>query len=556
MPLKRRSIVAAVLALIALATVQQVWAIHARTLVEFERRGSVAAEAAAAYVGQTIASITLAFQNLDGDLTTPSLVFTAAPSEIRQAMRRVQASSPLIQGLGLIDSDGHVVVSADQAPPQPVDLSDRPYFVFHRDNPSNELRISRPVLARPGNAVSIPLSMRAEDPDGTFRGVVAARLDPSQLAAFFARLGVDAVSLVDADGVLYARFPEVDLMAAEARPLPEFAANGPFNIKIKTGQTLLGYSIPVPRTGLFVRATSFETDVTETWLRRAASPVLIGIVASFFAMLALHLVERRARHVEALIGSTAAGARAARDEASHFRDVARSKSDFLAHMSHEIRTPLNAIIGFSEVIEHDAMKLGVPARYRDYAADIRFSAGHLLGVINRILDMSKIEAGKWQLSLGRVNAAALVANVAHLAAQRAQKEGVVLEIDAPDPHLEFTGDAGVLDQLLLNLTINAIKFAGPDRKVRLACRRAEGDRIEFTVTDHGPGMSKADAARALRPFETTAAPGLQAKSDTGLGLPLARMFAELHGGTLELETASGKGTCARVMLPDEAKRAA
>ncbi len=556
MPLKRRFIVAVVLALVALATGQQVWAIHTRTLVEFERRGSVAAEAAAAYVGQTIASITLAFQSLDGDMTSKSLVFAATPFDIRRAMRRVQASSPLIQGLGLIDRDGHVVVSADQDHPQPVDLSDRPYFAFHRDNPSNDLRISRPVLSRPGNAVSIPLSMRVENPDGTFGGVVAARLDPPQLAAFFARLGVDAVSLVDADGTLHARFPEVDLIAAEARPLPGFPARGPFDLKIKTGRKLLGYSIPVPGTGLFVRATNFETGVTETWLRRSAGPVLIGLVAAFCVMLALHLIERRARHVEALIGSTTAGARAARDEASHFRDVARSKSDFLAYMSHEIRTPLNAIIGFSEVIAGDAMKLGVPARYRDYAADIRFSAGHLLGVINRILDMSKIEAGKWKLSLGRVNAAALVANVAHLATPRAQKEGVVLEIDAPDPHLEFTGDAGVLDQLLLNLTINAIKFAGPDRKVRLACRRAAGERIEFTVTDRGPGMSKADAARALRPFETAGDPSLQAKSDTGLGLPLARMFAELHGGTLELETASGKGTCARVTLPGEAKQAA
>ncbi len=545
----RIPLTAAILVLIALATGHQVYDLGERAFIEFERRTSVAAEVAATHVEQSLSSIALAFQAIDGDPTTPAVVLTSAPDEIRRALRRIQESSPMILGLGLVGRDGRLAVGTASAQAQQTDLSDRAYFAFHRDNPSVGLHIERPVASRTGNFASIPVSMRVETVAGEFDGLLAAGLDPGYFANFFSKLGVAAVNLVDAGGHLHARFPAIDVIAAPPRPLPGHSGNGPFALRTARGEDLVGHSVPVGNGGLFVRATVFKAEIYRTWLRRSSTPLLFGLVAAGIALSVSYALRRRARDQAALVGATAAGAKQARLDAEHFREVARTRSDFLAHMSHEIRTPLNAIIGFSEVISDDAMKLGVPARYRDYASDIRFSAGHLLGVINRILDMSKIESGKWTLSLGRVNAASLVYNVAHLAAQRAQKEGVVLEVDAPDPHLEFTGDAGVLDQLLLNLTINAIKFAGPDRKVRLGCRRIDGGRIEFAVTDNGPGMSKAEAARALRPFETAAAPGLQAKSDTGLGLPLARMFAELHGGTLELDTARGKGTCARVTLP-------
>lgn len=535
--------------MIAAATGQQIVELQGRTFAEFERRASVAAEAAAAYVDQALSSITLAIQAIDGDATTPAVVLTSTPAEIQRALRRVLDSSPLILGLGFVGRDGRVVVSATSGQTQRTDLSDRTYFQFHRDSPSVGLHIERPVVSRPENVVSIPVSMRAETVTGEFDGLVAARLDPSYFSSFFSKLGVGAVNLVDSDGHPYARFPVIDLISAAPRPMPGFTGSGRFTRLTESGEFLVGYSVPVGNSGLFVRSTNPRSEIYETWLRRSSTPLLLGLVAAGLTLTLSRILRRRVKDLTAMIDVTVADAREAHREAEHFRDVARTRSDFLAHMSHEIRTPLNAIIGFSEVISGDAMKLGVPARYRDYAADIRFSAEHLLSVINRILDMSKIEAGKWTLSLGRVNAASLVHNVAHLAAQRAQTEGVTLEVDAPDPHLEFTGDAGVLDQLLLNLVINAIKFAGPDRKVRLGCRHAGGDRIEFTVADKGPGMSEADAARALRPFETAAAPGLRAKSDTGLGLPLSRMFAELHGGTLELDSAPGKGTCARVILP-------
>jgi signal transduction histidine kinase len=546
--LRRVPVTAVFIVAIALATGQQIWAVASRARAEFDTRATVAAEAAAAYVSQALSSITLAFQALDGEPSTSSIVLTQTPAEIHLALRRVQNSTALIQGLGFIDAQGKVLVTASSLTPPRIDLSDRAYFAFHRDNRTTALRIDRPFVSRPDNLVGIPVSMRAETAAGAFDGLVAARLDPAIFSGFFSKLGAEAVSLVDADGVLYARHPAVDLIAAEARPLADFTGDGAFVVKSRNGPSLIGHSVPVPGSGLFVRAAYSESTLYEALLRRLAAPLLIGLVAAGLVLFVSSVVRDRTRRLAAVISSTAAGERAARDEASHFRADARSKSDFLAHMGHELRTPLNAIIGFSEVISTDAMKLGTPARYREYADDIRFSADHLLGVINRVLDMSKIEAGKWVIVPGKVSSARLIGAVVHLAQQRAAREQVTIDTRAAVADIEFIGDERTLVQLLLNLVINAIKFAGDDRLVRIACTRLP-DGVEFTVTDKGRGMTQADAARALRPFETAHDEKARAKSDTGLGLPLAYLFAELHGGTLELESAPGKGTCARVRLP-------
>ena len=546
--LRRVPVTAVFIVAVALATAQQIWAVASRARAEFDNRATIAAEAAAAYVSQALGSITLAFQALDGEPSTAAIVFTQTPAEIHLALRRVQASMALIQGLGFIDAQGKVLVTASSRTPPRIDLSDRAYFAFHRDNKSDGLRVDRPFVSRPDNIVGIPVSMRAEAIDGTFDGLVAARLDPAIFSGFFSKLGAEAVSLVDADGVLYARYPAVNLIAAEARPLADFTGNGAFVVKANNGPSLIGHSVPVPGSGLFVRAAYFESTLYETLLRRISAPLLMGLVAAGLVLFVSSVIRERTRRLTAAISSSTAGERAARDEASRFRADARSKSDFLAHMGHELRTPLNAIIGFSEVISTDAMKLGTPARYREYADDIRFSADHLLGVINRVLDMSKIEAGKWVIVPGKVSSAGLIGTVVHLAQQRAEREQVMIDTRDAGTDIEFVGDERTLVQLLLNLVINAIKYAGDDRTVRIGCARL-ADGVEFTVTDKGRGMTQADALRVLRPFETAHDENARAKSDTGLGLPLARLFAELHGGTLALETAPGRGTCARVRLP-------
>jgi signal transduction histidine kinase len=548
------------LALIFAVAGVQVWQIYEQVVDEARRQIVIEAEVAAAFVAQIFGAASLALRSIDGDPSTSAIVVRGEPAEIHVALKRAQASMSQMRGLALVGVDGRIAVNVDSETPPRTDLSDRAYFIAHRDTPSSDLRIDRPIVARPRNDISIPVSMRVERPDGSFGGIVAARLDPARFAQFFSKLDADAISLVDGEGHLHARYPEIDLLAANPSPPPDADLVGAarFQITRTTAETRLFSAARVPGTELFVLASNPRSAILDRWFERATGPVLAAVVAGLVALAVAAALSRRSRQMASLAARHEADEKAARQEAIHFRDVARNKSDFLAHLGHEIRTPLNAIIGFSEIIAADAMKLGGPARYRDYAGDIRFSAEHLLEVINRILDMSKIEAGKWRLDVGRVDAASLLSTVRHLAEQRATKEGVTLEIADGGAGIEFAGDERVLVQLLLNLTINAIKFAGEDRRVLLGCvRRADG-AVEFRVTDRGRGMSPEDAARALRPFETAHDEEARRRSDTGLGLPLARMFAELHDGMLTIDTAPGKGTVVRVVLPPttpEASRA-
>ena len=549
---RSRAIAAILLTLIGAVTAAQVWTIRARTYGDFELRTASQARSAAAFARQVFGAAQLALRSIDNEIATPHIVVEGTAVELHSVLKRTRATSPVIQGIGLVDRSGRVWVSSDSVSPPPSNLSDRPYFIAHRDGRDQRMRIDAPVVARPDNVVSIPVSMRLSKPDGSFDGMIAARLDPAYFADFFAQIGTDAISLVDGNGIVHARHPRIDLLSAGPEPVPpREGERGARYYKVpETGSVRLAVAHPVEGTDLIVLAGMPSSDIEREWVHRSNGPILAGIAMAFVVLAATSAAHRRGRKTARLIERQAVEGRAARAEADQFRDIARNKSDFLAQMGHEIRTPLNAIIGFSEVIATDAMKLGAPARYRDYAGDIHFSAEHLLGVINRILDMSKIDAGKWNLALTRVNAAAVVSTVGMLAAQHAGREGVTVEIAAIDPCIELVADEGVLAQLLLNLAINAIRFAGPDRRVELGCALCPDGRVEFRVADRGRGMSPADAARALRPFETAQDDAQTRKrSNTGLGLPLSRMFAELHGGTLAIDTAPGKGTTVRVMLP-------
>ncbi len=533
---------------IALVAAMQIWFAYDRVFESMSRQTRTDALIGAAYVGDNFAAAMLALQSIDVAPTSPGITISTEIDEVLATFRRVQQTIPAVQGLAYADATGRLAVTSLFGTTQAFDVSDRPYFRALRDNKDYSPRIDRPLVARPSGEVSILVTMRAETTSREFAGVALARIDPSRLARIFSYLDSASVELVDPRGNLYASSPVRELVDARSSGMP--ALDGPSVQRVidaAEGRTRLMAYEPVPGTPLYVVAGMPYGSVVDEWLSHAMGVALVAALAICFAFLAAEFVKRRARDEMARLTAATARVDAAREDVAHFRDVARNKSDFLAHMGHEIRTPINAIVGFSDVIASDAMKLGVPQRYRDYAADIRFSADHLLEIINRILDMSKIEAGRWKLAVAPVDSAHILSAVRHLAEQRAAKEGVRLETDAASEDVELSADAQVLTQIVLNLTINAIKFAGEDRLVRMGCRSLPGARAEFWVADRGRGMTEEQARRALEPFET-AGDG-DRRSDTGLGLPLSLMFARLHGGTLEIETAPGKGTRVRVILP-------
>jgi signal transduction histidine kinase len=231
--------------------------------------------------------------------------------------------------------------------------------------------------------------------------------------------------------------------------------------------------------------------------------------------------------------------------------ASRSKSEFLANMSHELRTPLNAIIGFSDVMQSELLGPLGP-RYRSYAKDIQESGEHLLGIINDILDLSKIEAGRLTLREEILDPAAMVRECARLVRVRAEEAEVVLDLqirdDAPS---QLSADAVKLKQILLNLLSNAVKFTPRGGRVEVKVRRGTGGALEIAVKDTGIGMSEAEVTIALQPFRQIESTLARTHEGTGLGLPLTKALIELHGGTMAIESERGSGTTVIVSFPLE-----
>jgi PAS domain S-box-containing protein len=229
----------------------------------------------------------------------------------------------------------------------------------------------------------------------------------------------------------------------------------------------------------------------------------------------------------------------------------RTKSEFLANMSHELRTPLNAIIGFSDMIRKQSFgPVGSP-KYLEYINDINESGTHLLKIINDILDLSKIEAGKIELHEEQVNVPDTVEGCLLLVRTRARECGVTLTSETPDDLPALYADERMLKQILINLLSNAIKFTptGGEVKVKSWCRADTG--FVFQVMDTGIGIALDDIPNALAPFKQIDGELNRQFDGTGLGLPLTKSLTELHGGSLDLQSEIGVGTTVTIRFPAE-----
>lgn len=230
--------------------------------------------------------------------------------------------------------------------------------------------------------------------------------------------------------------------------------------------------------------------------------------------------------------------------------ASQTKSRFLANMSHELRTPLNAILGFSEVLTLEAFgSLGVP-RYREYAEDIHASGRHLLSLINDILDMSKVEAGKYSLAVEEVDLAEVVDRAVRMVRGRAAEAELRFSVAKVAPDLRISLDPRAIQQVLINLLANAIKFTPANGAVELGFAD-HGDAVELIVRDTGTGIDPDDIPRLLRPFEQAHSLENRQSQGTGLGLPLSNALVKLHCGSLTIESRRGVGTTVRIRLPRE-----
>jgi signal transduction histidine kinase len=225
----------------------------------------------------------------------------------------------------------------------------------------------------------------------------------------------------------------------------------------------------------------------------------------------------------------------------------KHKSDFLANMSHELRTPLNAIIGFSEVLS-ERMFGEINEKQADYLKDIHESGKHLLSLINDILDLSKIEAGRMDLEISTFDLPSALSNAMTLVRERAQRHGIELALDVDKQLGSFQADERKFKQIVVNLLSNAVKFTPDGGRVSVSAKK-DTTHVEIAVKDTGIGIAPEDQAAVFEEFKQVGRDYTKKAEGTGLGLTLTKRFVELHGGEIRLESALGKGSTFTISLP-------
>ena len=228
--------------------------------------------------------------------------------------------------------------------------------------------------------------------------------------------------------------------------------------------------------------------------------------------------------------------------------AAAAKSDFLAKISHEIRTPLNTVLGFSEVMMEERFGPVGNERYREYVRDIHAAGGHLVSLVNDLLDLSKIEAGKLDLTFASVNLNGLVQQCVALMQPQANRERIIIRTSLAPSLPPVVVDARSIRQIVLNLLSNSIKFTGAGGQVIVSTAAGERGAV-LRVRDTGIGMSEKEIEAALEPFRQLATSTRWGSGDTGLGLPLTKALAEANGAAFAIKSTRSAGTLVEVAFP-------
>ncbi len=492
----------------------------------------------------------------------------------------------------ILNADGEVTDTTIKHDPVPVSLAERDCFSALRDNPNLSLFIGRPGVGKMSQRMLIPAARRINTRDGQFGGVVLFSLAPELLTTLHdkARLGeATSIDLMRTDGVRLARYTVAKgfdtaslgakdtsaeaLASSKAAGAGEFTAESPAD-----GVVRLYHWRKLPDYPLIVMVGLGRAEVLAPANQQAKIVIGLGIAALSLPLIMMFILNRE-------ISSRAANAIALDKESEKVRkehaallsiseelaeeriklrktnvelvrakrraeEANAAKSVFLANMSHELRTPLNAILGFSEIIRDKLLGKDVD-RYAAYAADIHRSGAHLLSIVNDILDVTRIEAGKLELHEERVKVSPIIHRCLITVEQQAASGSVQLNGPAQDLGASVYGDKHKLKQILINLLSNAIKFTPSGGRVDIAAAAEPEGGLCLSIRDTGIGMTGDEIRQALELFRQVDN-GLSRRFEgAGLGLPLAVRLTEMHGGRLEIESAPRRGTTVSVHLPAE-----
>lgn len=477
------------------------------------------------------------------------------PRDIENNFKLWVEETPQIAALMLVNERGVIEVAAnkpgyDQWYNYTDTLRDDPAFKSLKDESERNYFIGQQRTGNVKHPQLIVMSRRLNKLDGSFGGIIIAALDPRFFSDFFA--SVDSGThrfmslMLDTGAVLYTG-PEdgtdqdviLDFIADHAT---EHAVAQKVITDTQTfSDTVKIYSYVQLRNLPIITAIVIdEDDFLSNWRSARMKDIsflaiftVFGSVLSFFALtMAKQIIRVEESEASAILASQA-------------------KSEFLANMSHELRTPLNAIIGFSEMLSAGYFG-AINDKQRERVQDINLCGTHLLQLISDILEFSKGEAGKLELNEEEIDLRRTIDECVRIVAERAKVKQIALKTDIADQLPTMNADKRKVRQIMLNLLSNAIKFTPAGGSITVSAQLDHHGQMQLAVADTGVGIKEEDIPTALAVFGQVHRS--QSHEGTGLGLPLCKMFAELHGGKLQLTSVVGEGTTVRVVFPESRVR--
>lgn len=478
------------------------------------------------------------------------------PRDIENNLRIWVEESPQIAALMMVNDRGAVEVAANKQGYNgwinyDETLRNDASFRSLKDEPERSYFIGHRKTGQKNHPHMIIMARHISKIDGSFGGMIVAAIDPTFFSNFFQSVDIGArriMSLMLEDGSVLFSGPAAekkrmqnadavldfvsDKAAKEERFKQVIADTQRFDDEVKIYAYMKLANLPITTS-----IVMDEEDFLASWRDGRVKDIsflaiftIFGSVLSFFALtMAKQIMRVEESEAAAILASQA-------------------KSEFLANMSHELRTPLNAIIGFSEML--NAGYFGtLNEKQRERIQDIHLCGAHLLQLISDILEFSKGEAGKLELHDDSVDMAASIDECVRMVAEKAKAKQVRLERELTAHLPALRADKRKIRQILLNLLSNAIKFTPASGRIVISAKLESSGNMVLVVEDTGVGIAEADIPTALAVFGQVHRS--QSHEGTGLGLPLCKMFAELHGGTLQLSSVVGHGTTVKITFPAE-----
>ncbi len=489
-------------------------------------------------------------------------------SAVRKYMAEIPPNTAILSHITIMNSNGvPQFISTGQTEKKIKPDSharDRDYFKFQKSSKADNVYISTARKGRNTGLVTVRTVRRITNSEGDFDGLIFAAVKATQLLSFFktTRLGPNtSATLVGLDKIIRLRRSQKGLDGIgnkiEKSKLWAQLANSESGFyrqtsivdnvpRLWTYRKIPGFPVVAVIGSAFSDTHASLADIRNFRYTVAMLVSLVGIILVLLARRAIITVkleteikERRHAEIELL---------EAKEDAEN---ASKAKSEFLAEMSHDLRTPLNAILGFSDMMRQKIFGPLGDKHYEDYADDIHSSGSLLLSLIDDVLDLSKIEAGKYELLDEAINIEALVNNCIRQFSSLVGTSKLKFTIDiAPNlPHM--IGDERVIIQILNNLLSNAAKFTPDGGTISAEVTLDQDYQIIIKIKDPGIGMSDEDIRKAMKPFEQADNDHSRRHEGTGLGLHISATFMKLFGGSLQIESMVGMGTIVSLCFPPE-----